>query len=429
MTQRLPNFTVLMLFSISLILLTSSEGLYAESKAPKDSTEETSSFSWVNTKAPAAPLMENPVVITSLAQLEKHKLMNPTNPNPVPSGESPLYPAGYIYYLGPATNISASTDVIIDFRKETHVISKPIRTWHARNVHLIGLKMKLAAPKEGGVKKLKNFDGNSFIQFSNPYPRVPGGAAIGISHSHVLYIEGCDIDCNGNNIDAIVPSPNNSQSHADQLTYRKIVIINSRIRGFVGHNVIKGVGEGLHCDAVQIQSGTVGEIVLENVDMETGHEGLALNTVTDPSSPAFAPAPGSLTINNVSYDIDTRFIDKNPKMHQYPVALGTNVLLKNLKISNFEYRRLQGCNAETGVPYNGPHAILYADLYNESLSKYKYTYFVDPKHADNNLKALSGLKLIEGTVADNNLLANPMTKYAPKQYLGTGYKPDKPLYK
>ncbi|MDF1811892.1 MAG: hypothetical protein P1V20_06750 [Verrucomicrobiales bacterium] len=385
-------------------------------------------FTWKNTKAPDAPVMTDPIIISSLAQLEKHIQTSPTNPNPVPSGESPLYPAGPVYYPGPATGVAATSDVIIDLRSEAGAVTLPLRIWQARNVRLIGLKMKLKAPAEGEKGKLKNSDGAGFIQFANPYPRVPAGAALGIAHSHVLYIEGCDIDCNGNNIDAIVPSPNHGQTTDDQLANRKIVLINSRVTGFRGHNVVEGIGEGLHCDAMQLQSGTVGEIFIENVDIKSGHEGFVLNPVTDPASPAYAPAPRQLTINRVSYDIDTGWVDEDPRMHQYPVALATNVPVKSMKITRFEYRRLQGGDSKTGKPYSGPHGILHVSPYKATTPHYIFTYHVDPEQAAPNLHPMPGLQRIEGTIAAGDLPANPMTVFAPAEHLGNGYKPGKDLY-
>ncbi len=372
--------------------------------------------------------MTDPILITSLAQLEAHTQTMPPNPNPVPDGESPLYPGGPVYFPGPATGVNAESDVIIDFRKVTETITRPLRIWEARNVRIIGLKMKLEAPVEGEKSKLKNADGAGFIQFANPYPRVPGGNALGITHSRTLYIEGCDIDCNGNNIDALVPSPNHSQPVEDQLAHRKIVVINSRIAGFRGHNVVEDIGEGLHCDPIQLQSGTAAEIVLENVDVETGHEGFVLNPVTDPASPIYAPPPGSLTLNRVSYDIDPRFVDPDPRMHQYPVALATNVALEKLNITRFEYRKLQGGNSKTGEPYQGPHAILHVSPYRQETKDYQFTYYVDPAYAAPNLKPMEGLKLYEGTVAEGNLADYPMEKFAPAEHLGNGYKIDETLY-
>lgn len=383
---------------------------------------------WENTVAPEPPQMVDPVVITSLVELERHTQTMPSNPAPVPSGEAPLFPEGPVYYPGPATGVSESSDVIIDFRDEAEIVTLPIRIWQSRNVRLIGLRMKLEAPVEGGKGNLKNANGTGFIQFANPYPRVPGGAALGITHSHTLFIEGCDIDCNGNNIDAIVPSPNHSQTIEDQLAHRKIIVINSRITGFHGHNVVEGIGEGLHCDSIQLQSGTASEIILENVDIESGHEGFVLNPVTDPASPIYASPPGGLTINRVSYDIDQRFLDSDPRMHQYPVALATNVLVEDLDISQFGYRRMQGGDSRTGKPYQGPHAILHVSPYQQITKDYLFTYYVDPDHAGPNLLPMEGLKLYEGTVAEENLADYPMEKFAPAEQLAEGYKPGETLY-
>jgi hypothetical protein len=405
--------------------------LFISGHLSAQSQDTTQSFAAVKefrtTQTPAAPVMQNPVIITSKAELEKHNIATPTNPNPVPAGESPLYPAGNIHYLGPQTGVTDTTDVIIDLRQESEVITDPIRIWQARNVHIIGLRMKLKAPAGGGANQLKNSNGSGFLHFANPYPRVPGGAALGITHSQVLYLEGCEIDCNGNNVDAIVPSPNFAQSNESQLAERKIILINSRITGFRGHNVVEGIGEGLHCDAIQLQSGTVGRIVIENVDVQTGHEGFVLNPVSDPSNPAYAPPPGALIINNVSYDIDTRFIDADPKMHQYPVALATSVLPENIHISNFHYRRLQGNNPKDGTPYDGPHAMLHAS-FDQEQQKYIVKYYVDPKHTGANLHPWPGLTLVEGTVAANDLSQNPMTQFAPEHLLGSNYKSGIKLY-
>ncbi len=295
-------------------------------------------YVWDNVEVTSAkrPVYNNPVIIDTQEQLDSYI----TTYSELPPGAtpSPSSPGGEIHYIyAPALS---SLDVILDARAMT--ITKPVKILQARNVGVIGGVWDAVTPPGGGVGECANLSGGQLIHNANLYPRLVGGNMLQISASHTTFLEGLYMDLKGHNNDAIVVNSNSGVTAASDLANKRVYLINSIIKGFVGHlaNHVDGgpgggpLGDGLHADAIQMQSEYQSwkEFIVENLHIHTGQEGIVFNCV--------APEWGERSVvRKFVAEIDQRYIDPNPEHHQYIAPLATNA--KSLKLEDCYVYRTQ----------------------------------------------------------------------------------------
>ncbi len=197
---------------------------------------------------------------------------------------------GKRYYI----KVPAGRDAKITMSKDSGPLKYPVWITGGRNVHVVGLDLKLVIQSGCDVGEANNYpnkpdpakktvDGRNF---KNIHPRLPGGIAIRLEQEQTSFIEGVDIDINGMEADCFVVRnslnaedkkglyrDSNGQIRPSRSTLNKFVkqrhfkAVNTRCVGVESlDNDHRGIGDGIHGDFLQVQGNeNIGTVTLENI--------------------------------------------------------------------------------------------------------------------------------------------------------------------
>jgi hypothetical protein len=137
---------------------------------------------------------------------------------------------------------------------------------------------------------------------TNPHAIVPTCRGLGLDtkNAKVHWVEGLHLDMKGHDADGIVVNGRRTETGI-----AKVVIQNSLIEGVEGSKI-------LHGDILQLQTGTIKELIFENVTMKQSSEGITISyPVPVPAGidPSKLVLVGNVVLRNVDYHMDDRYFE------------------------------------------------------------------------------------------------------------------------
>jgi len=198
--------------------------------------------------------------------------------------------SGKIYEL----SFADDEDALITF-DGGDALPYPVIIHGGRNVIIRGLEMVMET-QPGQEPGTRNVGGKT-----NPHAIVPTCRGLGLDtkNAKVHWVEGLHLDMKGHDADAIVVNGRRTETGI-----AKVMIQNSLIEGLEGSDI-------LHGDILQLQTGTIKDLIFENVTMKQSSEGITISYPVPVPSRIDASKLvliDKVTLRNMDYHVDTRYI-------------------------------------------------------------------------------------------------------------------------
>ncbi len=230
--------------------------------------------------------------------------------------------SGKIYEL----SFADDEDALITF-DGGDALPYPVIIRGGRNVILRGLEMVMET-QPGQEPGTRNVGGKT-----NPHAIVPTCRGLGLDtkNAKVHWVEGLHLDMKGHDADGIVLNGRQSNTGITQ-----VVIQNSLIEGIEGSEI-------LHGDVLQLQTGTIKDLIFENITMKQSSEGITISYPVPVPSGIDASKlilVDNVVLRNMDYHVDTRYIaddDEDETIYGHFFA-GFNNMDKNppwIMVKNF----------------------------------------------------------------------------------------------
>ncbi len=198
--------------------------------------------------------------------------------------------SGKIYEI----HLQDNEDALITF-DGGDALPYPVLVHGGRNVIIRGLEMVMET-QPGQESGTRNVGGKT-----NPHAIVPTCRGLGLDtkNAKVHWVEGLRLDMKGHDADAIVVNGRRTETGI-----AKVMIQNSLIEGLEGSDI-------LHGDILQLQTGTIKDLIFENVTMKQSSEGITISyPVPVPAgiNPSKLVLIDKVILRNMDYHVDPRYI-------------------------------------------------------------------------------------------------------------------------